>query len=76
MKIYREITVVRQNKRRRLHFCPPSPAQPGPSCFCGVRVNTAAGDGSHVSPSWVRSWGTRAGEIIPSFGQLADVPGE
>lgn len=42
MKIHREITVVRQNKCGRLHFCPPSPAQPGPSCFYGVRVNAAA----------------------------------
>lgn len=42
MKIYRGITVVRQNKCRRLHFCPPSPAQPGPFGFYWVRVAAAA----------------------------------
>lgn len=56
MKIHREIAVVRQNKCRRLRFCPPppppSPAQPGFHCFWGLHRA-----GQPCESAWDGSWG-------------------
>ena len=58
MKIHREITVVRQNKCRRLRFCPPS--QPS---LASTASGGCTGQGSHVSLP-----GLRAGVVMDPAG--------
>lgn len=53
MKIHREITVVRQNKCRRLRFCPPSPVQPGLHRFWWAAQGRAA---TRVPVGWGLGW--------------------